>query len=379
MAKDVQSKGLAKAREIYHNQEQRAGELKGGGKKVIGYLCCYPPLELFTAADLVPYRISGDMREPVTRADTYVETMVCTFLRSCYDLAFKGKFDFLDSVVMPHACDGTEKLYPVWRLYFNPGYSYLVNIPHIVASHSYEFLKAELNYFKKTLEEFTGVGISNQDLREAIQVHNQNRALLRELNELRKEEPPLVTGTEMTQIMVAVMNLPVEEGNELLREIIREVKERPERPEKKARLFFWGSPIDDIAFMQAIEESGANVVMDDTCFGTRHYWWDVEITEDPFEGLATRYLDKIPCPRTFRGTTPEERLGYILDYMREFKANGAVLYVLRHCDNHAFDLPDLRDLIKGAGLPVLSLVGDYTVGGLMGLRTRVQAFVEMLG
>ncbi len=95
MAK-VASKGFDKVSEIYQDRPRRAMELKAAGKQVIGYLCIYPILEMLTALDIVPYRILGDMREPITKADACLPTMACPFLRSCLGLGLKGKYDFLD-------------------------------------------------------------------------------------------------------------------------------------------------------------------------------------------------------------------------------------------------------------------------------------------
>jgi benzoyl-CoA reductase subunit C len=50
-------KGLERAERLYHERGFRAKELKGEGKKIIGYVCAFPPVELITAAGLVPYRI----------------------------------------------------------------------------------------------------------------------------------------------------------------------------------------------------------------------------------------------------------------------------------------------------------------------------------
>jgi len=88
--------GLSRAKEIYQDRTSRVRELKAEGKKVIGYLDIFPVLEMLTALDLVPYRILGDMSEPITKADTCLPTVVCPFLRSVMDLGLKGKYDFLD-------------------------------------------------------------------------------------------------------------------------------------------------------------------------------------------------------------------------------------------------------------------------------------------
>jgi len=120
------------------------------------------------------------------------------------------------------------------------------------------------------------------------------------------------------------------------------------------------------------------VVVDDTCIGTRSYWNQVPLDGDIWDGLVDSYFVKFQCPRTCRdpGTG---RFEYILDHAREFKANGVIFYTLRFCDPHLFDVPDLRDYLKQAGLPVLILEDDYTMATIEAFRTRIQAFVEMIG
>ena len=85
MASENTLKGLAKAKDIYEHRSKRARELKAEGQKVLGYFCCYPPLEIMTALDFLPVRILGDMDEPITIADGYLPTVMCIFYRSCFD------------------------------------------------------------------------------------------------------------------------------------------------------------------------------------------------------------------------------------------------------------------------------------------------------
>lgn len=390
MAEEV-SKGLTRAGEIYHDRTRRVKELRAEGKKVIGYLCIYPVLEMLTALDLVPYRIFGDMREPITRADACLPTVVCPFLRSCLDLALKGKYDFLDGVVMAHVCDVGEKTAHIWHTYLNPPYSHFIDTPHTVHKAAVTQHKELLKDFKKTLEALTGEELSQGRLKEAIEAHNQQRALVRELYDLRKPDPPLISGTETLQVVVALMGLPVEEGSKLLRQVITEVKGRKDGPQKKlARLLIWGSIIDDIALVEMIEGLEANVVMDDTCVGSRAYFPDVELTEDPLDGLAYRYLVELKCPRTFReaifGETKKEhladlesRFGYLRDYAREWDAKGVILQSVRYCDIHGYEVPGLKDYLDHVGLPNTYLEHDYSEAALAPLRTRVQAFLEVIG
>ena len=388
---EEEKKGLARAREIYQDRAHRAKELKAEGKQVIGYFCLYPILEMLAALDLVPYRLLGSMEEPITKADACLPTVVCPFVRSALDLGLKGRYDFLGGVVMCHSCEVGEKTAHIWRTYLNPFYFHFIDTPHTVHKAAQEQFKEQLKDFKKSLESFTGKELPSERLEEAIRAHNQQRALVRELYSLMKPDPPLISGTETLQVMVALTGIPVEEGNELLRQVISEVKERKDGPEKKpARLLVWGSIIDDVALIEMIENAGAEVVMDDTCVGSRAYFDDVELTDDPLEGLAYRYLVEIKCPRTFReavyGETKKEhmadlesRFGYLKDYAKEWNVKGVILQSLRYCDIHGYEVPGLKDYLDHIGLPNIYLEWDYSKAALAPLRTRVEAFLEVIG
>jgi benzoyl-CoA reductase subunit C len=189
----------------------------------------------------------------------------------------------------------------------------------------------------------------------------------------------------MLQVLIAVVSIPVTESNEMLREIIEEVKARKDGPQRKeSRLLVYGCAIDDIAFFNLVEESGANVVIDDLCIGTRDYWTDVAVNGDPLKNLADRYLGNIMCSRTFRqspGTRQQDldnRYGYIRDLAEEFNVSGAILYVLRFCDTFEFDAPEVKDYLEEAGIATLYLEDDYTLTSIHGLKTRIQAFLEMV-
>lgn len=146
----------------------------------------------------------------------------------------------------------------------------------------------------------------------------------------------------------------------------------------------YGCEIDDIAFMKLVEDSGANIVIDDLCIGTRYYWDDVSTTGDPVKNLADRYLAKVKCARTcylWPGTREQDllnRFGYLRDLAKEFNVNGAILYIIRYCDTFELDVPDVRDYLKDAGIPSLHLEDDYSLTSIGGLKTRVQAFLEMI-
>jgi benzoyl-CoA reductase subunit C len=181
------------------------------------------------------------------------------------------------------------------------------------------------------------------------------------------------------------MGMPGDEHLELVRQFIGEVKGRPKAAVLKLpRIFIWGNEIDDAAFIELVEECGARVVMDDLCTGTRFFWEDVPETEDPLDGIARRYL----CTHCPRSNTPqtltregdlENRYGYIRQFVGQWGVDGVIFYIVRYCDTCELEGPDLREYLNAMNQPVLMIEDDYSTSTIGQLRTRIQAFLEMIG
>jgi len=378
---------FSKVQRYYQDYGLRARELKDQGKKVIAYLCSLVPVEIITAAGLVPLRIRGDVHEPITKGDTQLEAIACPFVRSCFDIALKGKYDFCDGLIIPHACDSMARTYSVWRYSLGLPYSHFINLPHAVSGPSMEFFAAELNTFRKSLGRFAKKEISDEDLAEAIHLYNVNRDKAKALYGLRKSNPPLISGTEITKVLTVGMSLPVAESNELFDDVLGELGQRKEVPLQKApRIMVDGACVDNIDFISLVEDSGANVVVDSLCIGTRDYWPHVDVGGDPMEAIAHRYLDKINCPRTYRkkvGETYEEdleaRFGDIGSLSKEFEVDGVILYIYKYCDPFGFEVSSRKAYLDSLKIPVLYLEDEYSAGTIGRLRTRIQAFLEMIG
>ncbi len=378
-------KGLATAEKYYSQYGSRARELKAAGKKVIGYLSALGPVEILTAAGVVPLRLKGNVAEAITKGDAFMETIVCPFVRNVFDAAVKGKYDFLDGMVLPHQCDSIDRTNETWSYNLELPYWHFLNVPHVTDNPSIDFMKDILRVFIGTLEEFTGQKISNDAIAQAVKAHNENRRLMRELYALRKGNPPLISGTEMMKVLVAAMSLPVDESSALIKSVTEEVKQRKAGPAgKSARIMLIGDQIDDVAIIDAIEGTGACLVMDDISTGSKMYWQDVDATADPLQGIAERYLKKLKIPTTFVGSGDnyqeilEERFGHMKKYIKEFNVNGVILFIYKYCDPYGFEVPAIKSFIEADGTPVLYVEDEYSTSTLARLKTRIEAFLEMI-
>jgi benzoyl-CoA reductase subunit C len=377
--------GLATADKYYSNYGLRARELKDSGRKVLGYLSALCPIEILTAAGVIPFRLKGNVSEAIIKADAYMETMICPFVRNVFDTALKGKFEFLDGVVLSHQCDSIDRTFDVWSYDLGYRYWHFINYPHVTDAPSLEFTNDILRLFIQSLEKFTGRSITDQALAQAVRAHNENRQAMRALYDLRKEDAPRISGAEMMKVAVAAMSLPVNESTALIRSVTEEIGRRaPQSNSRAARIMLVGDQIDDVAIVNAIEGADAFLVMDDLSTGSKMYWGDVDATADPVQGITERYLKKLKFPTTFvaEGDTYAEnleaRFGHLRQYIQDFNVNGVILFIYKYCDPYGFEVPAMKSFIESAGAPVLYIEDEYSTSSLGRVKTRIEAFLEMI-
>lgn len=389
----MSKRGLLKAREILSSRQTRAKALQSRGKKIVGYLSVHVPLEIITALDMVPYRITGSIREPVTEADRGLPAAFCPYMRSVLDAALKHRFDFLDGLAMLHPCDAQEKTMRVMSSLAEFPFAHFIDMPSTTHGYSVKYFSEQIHDFKRSLENLAGQVLTEERLRSAIAAHNTQRALVRQLYNLRKTDPPMISGCQTLEVSLAVQSLPVDEGNALLREVIADFGPgHSNRPSKKSRVLVWGSIIDDVSYMKVMEECKINVVMDDLGEGMKAYCEDVGTkgSLSSIEQLARRYLVGIPAARTFvdagDGAVKKDnikdlqaRYGYLGSYIDAWKIDGVILLLVRYCDPHGYELVDMMDYLDHLQIPHIYVEHNYSEGALAQLRTRVEAFAEILG
>ncbi len=365
------------------------------GKKVYGYFCCMSPEEILFAADILPVRITGT-GEPLQKADLHVPPNSCPFARSCLDAGMQGHYDYLDGVVVPNSCDIIFSMEYLWKTLVkrpNPPsmvggidlkpYVHYINYPEKINSRGVlPFYKEVLSIFKQELERGNNRLITDEDMSRAITAYNDDKFQLKRLYEMRKTDPPAVSGFEAWQAVYASILMPKDQHAALLKESLDEIEKTGRKAEEGVRIYLSGSAMDRVNadIIKVIEECGGQVVTDDLCVGTRSFWYPISTELPPLEAIARRSLGTA-CPRsTVKERIPENRWAHIVNTIKGYDVEGAIFYVLKCCDARLGEYPHLRDKIKEEmGLPSLFLEGDYTAEGVEQMRGRVEAFIEMIG
>lgn len=361
--------------DIVRNRHERAVEYSKDSK-VFGYFCDFVPEEILHAAGILPVRITGT-HKPISLADKHLQSNVCSFARGCLELVLDGTYDYLSGVVIPHSCDVITKMHDLWAYRIeNPGFCHYLWYPHKTANpNARSAFIGELERLKSCVEEAYGEKITDDSLRQSIAVYNESRRLLKQFYALRKADSPPLTGTEALALTLSSMLAPKDEHSQRLRELLDSLDGRAPASNGRPRILVSASVLDDEDLVDAIESLGATVVCDDSCTGIRYFWDEVSEDGDPLEALADRYLTKLPCPRTFDS---HARIDFLVQNVSDYHAQGVIMYILRCCDAHLFEMPGLQEKLKAAGTPVLYLQGDHSPISEE-TRNRIAAFVEMLG
>ncbi len=363
-------------RDWYNNRHDYAKlwKEKTGGK-VVGGFCSYVPEEIMYAAGALPVRVLGS-HEPQDVTEPHIFGMFCPFCRDVLAQGLRGRMNYLDGIVIAQSCLHLRQAFTSWKHHIPVDFNYYLPMPNNVQSRAArKFYAGELAKFKSAIEEWTGQKITDEALQRSIDIHNENRRLMRQVYEMRQGPNPPVTGEE-AMIMVASAELVDKaEHNEALKKVLAQLPTRKLDRDPGIRLMMVGSENDDVAFVNMVEKVGATIVVDDHCTGSRYFWNESENNADKLLEISNRYCDRPACPT--KDYVDRTRFPHVLKLAKDYGAQGVLLIQQKFCDPHECDIPDLRDYLNANGLPTLFLEFDVTVP-LGPFRIRVEAFLEML-
>jgi benzoyl-CoA reductase/2-hydroxyglutaryl-CoA dehydratase subunit BcrC/BadD/HgdB len=350
--------------------------MASSSKESVGWLCSYTPIELIIAAGFEPYRISGHVDSP-RDADTYMSPNMCQFVRSVVDMVAAGEYDHLRGVIFVNSCDPMRRLHDVWKHIKPDQFLYMVDLPIQQSPDEQAYFTREVAKLREVLEQLSGHEIRDEDVMEATQTLLHARKLYHDMLDAECNVPVRFSSTQFRMMTDRFFTTPVwdwtEEVENLLaekpgRNVSRDVAGRP-------RVLLAGSPSHDPALVALIEESGMDVVFENTCTGSRFFEITVDDTGNPIDDLGTAYFNKPTCARMMQLS---ERADFIIQKAEEFSADGIIHFTLKFCDTYQYDVPRLKRTLEEAGLKILAVEADCLGSNIGQLKTRFESFREML-
>ncbi|MCX8151297.1 MAG: 2-hydroxyacyl-CoA dehydratase family protein [Candidatus Bathyarchaeota archaeon] len=378
--------------DFFGRRQKEIQEEKAKGKKVIGYFCMFAPIELILAADAIPVRVNSGWYDTSKLGDRIVPVEVCPVIRSTIGakmISLSPYLELSDALISTLTCDGQTKLSEIMS-----DYTQVITMspPRVKDSpQSLHLWKEEIKSVKTQIEELTGNKITNKKLREAIETMQKATKAFRRLQDLRKGNPVIMGRDAMLVNQTATWD-NIKRWTEKTEELCNELEKRVQQkmwacPPDTPRVLVTGTPMywpDNWKLPTLIEEATPQgvLVADELCSSDRLLYDPVGVDEwtmdDMLNAISERYLMASTCPCFTSTDGNEDRINWLKNKIKEFNVNGVIYYVVRGCMLYAMEYARIKKALDKMNIPVYYLDTEYTREDVGQMKTRVEAFLEML-
>lgn len=357
-------------------------EYKEKGVPVVGMYCAYFPTELAMAIGAIPVGLCSTSEETVAAAERELPKSICPLVKSSYGFAVEDKcpfFHFSDLVIGETTCDGKKKMYELMAE-FKP--IFVMELPNSQSEAGLRFWRSEIVRTKEYFEEFFGVVITDEMLREAIRLGNRIRTSLKNLCGVMRLDPAPVFGMDIQKIVTGSKYrfdfASTPEVVDAVTERILEEYQEGKHLEWRPRILITGCPIggDTLKVIGAVEDNGGVVVAVENCSGVKTLDQMID-EEDPdlCGAIARRYL-ATGCSIMTPNDNRIELLGRIIE---EYRVDGVVEMILSGCHATGAESVYIRKFVKEEkGIPYLAIDTNYSAADTGQIVTRVTALLEMI-
>jgi len=370
--------------EVHGLRIKELQDAKAAGKKIVGTFCVFVPEEIVLAAGGIQVGLCAGAEIGKGEAEKVLPRNTCALIKSFVGFKLSRLCPFIEScdlIVGETTCDGKKKAYEIFSDY-SP--VYVMEIPQMKNNSDRKLWRSEILRFKDQVEETTGNKITAERLREAIHLVNERRRVLQRLNSLRASVPAPISGRDALLInQISFYDDPVRftaKIGELCDELDDRIKSGGSvAPKGTTRLMLSGCPmaVPNWKLPYIIESSGAVIVGEESCIGTRNTRDLVDEGARTLDGMLDALVDRYMQIDCACFTPNTERLGNIVKMAKDLKVKGVIHYALSFCQPYSIEAYKVEKALTGAGIPMLAIETDYGMEDVEQLKTRVEAFVEM--
>ncbi|HSV96478.1 MAG TPA: 2-hydroxyacyl-CoA dehydratase family protein [Spirochaetota bacterium] len=344
-------------------------------KQVVGFACSYTPLALINAAGFSHYRVLPDADCP-DQAGSLLHDNLCPHIKGILDRAMSDRVPDLAGMVFLNSCDAMRRLHDAW-MKARPGTrSVLIDLPPTTNDASVGFFRDELDRLAGTLVDWGGTAPDGKSLTRGIGLNNAIAESLSALRDRQRAGTLRNGSAALQEAYNRASTGPMEETITFLESLLAETAANNGRG---VPLYLFGNVMPDPEAFTLIEECGARIVCEDMCTGSRVFTRITMDREDALYCMARDTIRDRPCARTMDERRPGRIADDLVMMARECGARGIIGYTVKFCDPYIARMPHVRELLKKEGIPFLHLEGDCTMRSMGQHRTRIEAFIEMLG
>ena len=359
---------------------------KAVGRKVIGSFCVFVPEEIVRAADANLVGLCTGADFATGEVEKVLPRNTCALIKSAFGFKLGKVCPYIESadmIVGENTCDGKKKSYEVLNDII-PNL-YVMDIPQMKSPEGRALLKAEYMKFKNAVEKLTGVTINTPKLKKGIEIVNNKRAAIHRLSVLRNADPAPISGLDALLANQVFFYDDPARFTDSINKICDELEARIQKgegvfPKGTPRILVSGCPmaVPNWKLPWIIETSGAVIVGEESCVGergTRNLTDNSGATVDAMmDAIVDRYF-KVDCAIF---TPNKDRLDHIIEMAKAYKADGVIHYGLQFCQPYITESMGVEKALQSKGIPAMRIDTDYSMEDAGQLKTRVEAFIEMI-
>ena len=361
-------------------------QAKADGKMIVGSFCLYVPDEIILALNGVNIGLCGGTTFSNFAVEGVLPTNTCALIKSAVGFGL-GKicpyYAIADVLIGETTCDGKKK---AWEVLAKSKPVYVMETPQLKQRpQARAHFVAELKALVSKLEEVSGMELTADNLKAAMTKISQKRAQLRRLYETRKANPPPISGKDALLVSQITFYDDPDREIEMIGKLAEECEGRIQDgtgvvPAGAKRILISGTPqaIPNWKLHDIIETSNGVVVCEESCTGTRYFESTYDIEGDTVDELIERLADRYLGINCACFSPNEARVDDVKRLVKEYNADGVVLFTLSFCDPYQYEAISLENELKADGIKVLSINTDYASEDNAQIKTRVEAFIESL-
>jgi benzoyl-CoA reductase/2-hydroxyglutaryl-CoA dehydratase subunit BcrC/BadD/HgdB len=358
-------------------------QAKERGANIIGYMPGgYFPEELVLAAGAIPVcMIRGGDHSLVEASIAYSDRWLDTFYRAQIGGGISGEdpyYRIVDALIFPIMDNNSRSAYD-HLAYHTDIDIFPFGIPHTKDETGCHYYLHGITKVKEKLEKITGIEITEQRLKDAIELCNTERELLRKISLMRKSDPAPISSKDFVMLNHASMIMDKTVLVKALTALIDELQASGANNAKGPRILLTGSTLamGDHKILDLIQEAGGQVVIEEFAEGIKPYWQGVNTTDNPMRALAEAYFMDRVVPAWFRPAA--ERFDHLIQLSRDFSVDGVIWYQLLYRESYKIESYYFPEMLKKeTGLSMLTLESDYDPSETGQMRTKIETYMERL-
>ena len=361
------------------NPRKQLDKYLAEGKKAVGIFPYYAPEEIVYAGGMVPFGVWGG-QGPIEKAKDYFPTFYYSLALRCMEMALDGTLDGLSASIITTLDDTLRP--------FSQNYKVSAGrkIPMVFLNHA-QHRKEDFggNYnakifrnAKEELEKICDVKITDENLKKAFEVYNENRAEKRRFIKLAASHPQSIKASDRTNVLKSGYFMLKDENTALLKELNAKLEALPEEQWDGVKVVTSGVITDNPGLMEVFDKYKVCIVADDVAHESRALKIDIDLSiEDPMLALADQFarMDEDPIlydPDIYK------RPKYVLDLVKQNKADGCLLFMMNFNDTEEMEYPSLKQAFGAAKIPLIKMGYDQQMVDFGQVKTQLETFNELV-